>query len=131
MNELFRILSNKISRTAGSPMAFITAFSVVVVWACLGPLFNYSTTWQLFINTTTTIITFLMVFIIQNAQNRDTKAVHLKLDELLRSTKSAHNQIIDIENATEEELSKLEQSFRELHLRATQALEKHRSKKHS
>ena len=88
MKNIFRAISNKVSGAAGSPYTFLLAFLVVVFWASSGPMFNFSNTWQLVINTGTTIITFLMVFLIQNTQNRDGKAVQLKLDELIRATNS-------------------------------------------
>ncbi|TDH61659.1 low affinity iron permease family protein [Dankookia rubra] len=93
------------SHQAGRSWAFITAVVVVVVWAVTGPIFGFSDTWQLVINTGTTIITFLMVFLIQHAQNRDTQAIHVKLDELIRATKGAHNRLIALEDQSEEELA--------------------------
>ncbi|GAB4212055.1 MAG: hypothetical protein OHK0022_47390 [Roseiflexaceae bacterium] len=91
MNELFRKFANKTSDIVGSPWAFIAAVALIIGWAASGPLFGFSDTWQLVINTGTTIITFLMVFLIQNTQNRDARAIHLKLDELIRSVKGARN----------------------------------------
>ena len=95
----------------GSPWAFVVAVSLVVVWAITGPHYHYSNTWQLVINTGTTIITFLMVFLIQNTQNRDARALHLKLDEIIRSIKSAHDDMINIEKLSDEELSKLAKKY--------------------
>lgn len=89
---------------AGSTSAFIIAFSVIIVWGATGPLFHYSDTWQIVINTATTIVTFLLVFLIQNSQNRDTRALHLKLDELIRCTEGAHTVLLDLEKLDEEEL---------------------------
>lgn len=111
MNELFRKLSHTISNAVGSPWAFILSLVSVFIWALLGPHFNYSETWQLVINTGTTIITFLMVFLIQNSQNRDSKAIHLKLDELIYSLKSARNDLIDLEDCTDDEIDKLKKEF--------------------
>ncbi|HWR17190.1 MAG TPA: low affinity iron permease family protein [Terriglobales bacterium] len=95
----------------GTPWAFVLAVTVVVVWAISGPHYHYSDTWQLVINTGTTIITFLMVFLIQNTQNRDARALHLKLDELIRSVKSAHNDMINIEKLSDEELAALAKRY--------------------
>ncbi len=98
----------------GSPYAFTIAVGSIIVWALLGPMFGFSDAWQLVINTGTTIITFLVVFLIQNQQNRDAKAVHLKLDELIHAVKAARNSLIDAEELTEEELDTLEKEFRRL-----------------
>jgi low affinity Fe/Cu permease len=98
---------------AGSSSAFIVAFLIVVVWAVLGPFFHYSDTWQLVINTGTTIVTFLMVFLIQNTQNRDTKALQVKLSELILALEAANNKIAAIENASPEELDKAQQEIQE------------------
>lgn len=114
MNELFRKISNKISVITGRATTFILAFSIIVIWLISGPIFNYSDTWQLVINTATTIITFLMVFLIQNTQNRDSKAIHLKLDELIKVTKSANNKLIEIEEDTDEEIDALEKEFKKI-----------------
>jgi low affinity Fe/Cu permease len=110
----FHDLAKKAAGAVGSPMAFVVACAIVVAWLATGPLFRYSDTWQLIINTGTTIVTFLMVFLIQNTQNRDAKALHLKLDELLRMTKSARNRLIDLEDCTDEELAALQQQFERL-----------------
>jgi len=96
-------------------MAFALALVSIVVWLISGPFFHYSDTWQLIINTATTIVTFLMVFLIQNAQNRDAKAMHLKLDELIRSIGSARNELLDLEELDDEALAKLSLEFKELH----------------
>ena len=111
MHELFRTFSQRTSGITGSPVGFGLAVAVVVVWALTGPLFGYSDSWQLVINTGTTIVTFLMVFLIQNTQNRDTRAVHLKLDELLRAVQDARNSMLDLENLTDEELDRLQAEF--------------------
>ena len=106
------------SHTAGRPMTFMIALGIIVAWAITGPLFDFSDTWQLVINTGTTIVTFLMVFLIQNTQNRDAKAMHLKLDELIRAAKGARNQLVDLENLSDEELKKLQEQFQRLRKRA-------------
>jgi low affinity Fe/Cu permease len=112
LNEWFHCLAHKTAAALGNPWCFIAAMAVIVAWAITGPLFHYSNTWQLVINTGTTIITFLAVFLIQNTQNRDARAVHLKLDELLRSGEKARNYLIDLENMSDEELDELERQFR-------------------
>jgi low affinity Fe/Cu permease len=99
----------------GSAWAFITALTVIVIWAISGPLFNFSDTWQFVINTGTTIVTFLMVFLIQNTQNRDAKAIHLKLDELIRAIGKARTELVDLEDLSEEELENLRREFQDLH----------------
>ena len=102
MKDMFRKFSHFCSEWLGSPWAFVIAVAVVVVWALTGPAAHYSSNWQLLINTGTTIVTFLMVFIIQNTQNHDSRALHLKLDELIRAVESARDDLVDIENATED-----------------------------
>lgn len=111
MREIFRKFAHWTSSVAGSPWAFAIAFVAIVIWALVGPLFDYSTNWQLWVNTGTTILTFLMVFLIQNTQNRDSHAIHLKLDELIRAIKSARNELIDIEDDTDSKLDELEREF--------------------
>jgi low affinity Fe/Cu permease len=96
------------SHAVGSPFSFIAAIAIVIIWGVLGPMYHYSDTWQLVINTGTTIITFLMVFLIQNTQNRDAKAIHLKLNELIRALKPAHDELIDVEKLSDEELKHLD-----------------------
>jgi low affinity Fe/Cu permease len=108
----------------GASWAFAVALVVIILWAITGPFFHYSDTWQLVINTATTIITFLMVFLIQNTQNRDAKAIHLKLDELIRSTSKARNVLIDLQNMGDEELAEFQHEFEELRLRAQQRRER-------
>jgi low affinity Fe/Cu permease len=102
----------------GSPWAFLIACLAIVIWGALGPIFHYSDTWQLVINTATTIVTFLMVFLIQNTQNRDTKAIHLKLDELLRGVKGARTGLVSLETLSDEELDNLQKEFDRLKARA-------------
>ena len=99
---------------SGQPATFCIAVAIIVVWAATGPLFGFSDTWQLIINTGTTIVTFLMVFLIQNTQNRDARATHLKLDELIRSTNAARNKLIDLENCTDQELDEVQREFERL-----------------
>ena len=111
MNEFFRKFSHKLSLIVWSVWAFFVAFVLILSWILTGPIFNFSDTWQLVINTTTTIITFLMVFIIQNTQNRDTKSIQLKLDELIRSQIKARNSLLDLENTSDEELAKIQKEF--------------------
>ena len=111
MNDLFRKFANKTSEIVGSPWAFILAAAIIIIWAISGPIFGFSDTWQLVINTGTTIITFLMVFLIQNTQNRDAKAIRLKLDELLRAVADARTGMVDLEDLTDEELKQLQEEF--------------------
>ena len=115
MHELFRKFANSMSAAVGSPWAFVFATAVIVVWGAMGPVFHYSDTWQLVINTSTTIITFLMVFLIQNTQNRDAKAVHLKLDELIKGVSGARTKLVDLENLSDKELEKLQAEFKRIH----------------
>jgi low affinity Fe/Cu permease len=120
MRERFRKGATWASEKVGTHWAFGLALGSVVVWALTGPLFHYSDGWQLTINTSTTIVTFLMVFLIQTTQNRDSRAVHLKLDELIRSTTKARNLFADLEDATEDELRELQAEFRKLRAGAGQ-----------
>lgn len=129
MGEAFRKAANKISMASGSPLAFLGAVLIITVWILTGPIFGFSDTWQLVINTTTTIVTFLMVFLIQNAQNRDTRAIHLKLDELLKGTKGARTGMVDVESLPDDELERLQTEFDELHKKYSSELEKRKSKK--
>jgi low affinity Fe/Cu permease len=114
LNELFRKFAHKISEIVGSAWSFIIAVIVIIVWAMTGPMFSYSDTWQLVINTGTTIITFLMVFLIQNTQNRDAKAIHLKLDEMIKATPKARNHMIDLDKLTDEQLKDLETEYKRI-----------------
>ena len=115
MAEGFRKFANKVSEITGSPWAFIAAAGIIAAWAISGPVFHFSDTWQLVINTGTTIVTFLMVFLIQSTQNRDAMAIHLKLDELLRAHEAARNNLVDLEDLSDEELKRLQEQF--VHLR--------------
>lgn len=115
MKEQFHKLASKVSYLVGTPIAFVFAVSAILIWAVLGPLFDFSNTWQLVINTGTTIITFIMVFLIQNTQNRDAKALHLKVDELIRSSRSARDSFIDLEDISDAELVALDTYFKEIH----------------
>jgi low affinity Fe/Cu permease len=124
MNELFRKLAHIASEAAGSPWAFITAASIILIWAITGPLFHFSDTWQLVINTSTTILTFLMVFLIQNTQNRDARATQLKLDELIRSVQGARNAMVNLEDLSDTELARLRQEFQRLGIAAQEALDR-------
>ena len=114
MKALFSRFARAVSGALGTPYAFAIAVIAVLVWAALGPAFGFSEPWQLVINTGTTIVTFLVVFLIQTSQNRDAKAVHLKLDELVHVISKARNQLIDCEELTDEELALLEEEFRQL-----------------
>jgi low affinity Fe/Cu permease len=129
MKDLFRKFAQAISHAVGSPWAFIVAVLIIVVWSASGPLFGYSDTWQLVINTGTTIITFLMVFLIQNTQNRDAKAIHLKLDELLKGVKGARTRMVDLEDLSDEELDAMHKEFKRLHDRLDGKTDKARSEK--
>ena len=118
MNEAFRKFANKTSEAMGTPWAFIAAVFLILGWAVSGPFFGFSEVWQLVINTGTTIITFLMVFLIQNTQNRDAKAIHLKLDELLRGVEGARTSMVDLEDLSDEDLKKLQNEFQRLRERS-------------
>jgi low affinity Fe/Cu permease len=115
MNEFFRKFAHASASAVGSPFAFLGGVATVLVWVATGPAFHYSDTWQLVINTGTTIVTFLMVFLIQNTQNRDAKAMHLKLDELIRAVASARNRLVHLEDLSDADLQTLEDEFRKLH----------------
>ncbi len=117
----FGQIATATANAVGSPWAFLVALTIVGAWAISGPLFGFSDTWQLVINTGTTIVTFLMVFLIQNTQNRDARALHIKLDEVIRALHAARNEIIDVEESTDEELARLQEKYRELRERADQA----------
>jgi low affinity Fe/Cu permease len=120
MRDLFRRFATKTSEWVGSPAAFVIGLALIVLWAVSGPLFAYSDSWQLVVNTATTVITFLMVFVIQATQNRDARAIHLKLDELIRGVKGARTAMVALENSTDEELAELQHEFERLHARLRQ-----------
>ena len=126
MHETFRRFSNATAAAVGSSRAFIVAAVVILSWALTGPPAGFSNTWQLIINTGTTIVTFLMVFLIQDTQNRDATAVHLKLDELLRAVKDARTGMVDLEDLPDEELSRMQEEFARLH-RRTEAVKAKRT----
>lgn len=114
MKEMFRRFARRTSQIVGSPFTFIAAVLVIVIWALTGTMFHYSDTWQLVINTGTTIVTFLMVFLIQNTQNRDALAMHLKLDELVRAIGDARNSMLDVEDMSDADLARLHEEFHQL-----------------
>ena len=114
MRKLFDKFSNKITKATGTPMAFIIAVATILIWAVTGPIFGFSDTWQLVINTGTTVVTFLMVFIIQQSQNKVTVALHLKLNELIAATKTASNRLIDIEDLSEDEIDAIRNYYVQL-----------------
>jgi low affinity Fe/Cu permease len=109
--DLFTRFSHRASKLFGSSRAFVAAILVIVIWLVTGPMFHYSNTWQLIINTGTTVVTFLMVFVIQSSQNRDAVAFHLKLDELIRATKGARNSMIDLASLSDKQLDALEKEY--------------------
>jgi low affinity Fe/Cu permease len=113
-NSWFTRFAKWTSRATGRPVAFAVAVAIIVIWALTGPVFHFSDTWQLVINTGTTIITFLMVFLIQNTQYRDSEAVHLKLDELIRALEGAHNALLDLEDLDDKELDRIRETYAEL-----------------
>ena len=118
VSDAFRIFARRSSMVLGSAWAFASAILIIVVWGLTGPTFHYSDTWQLIINTGTTIVTFLMVFLIQNTQNRDAKAAHLKLDEVIRALKGARNELVDLEKLSDEHLTSLEKQFERVRKKA-------------
>jgi low affinity Fe/Cu permease len=128
-NNIFERIAHQATTFTGTTPAFITALSIIIVWLISGPLFHYSDTWQLVINTGTTVITFLMVFLIQRTQNKDSKAIHLKLNELVASLKGPSNRMVDVEDLTEEELDILAEYYKSLAKLAKS--EKNLSKSHS
>ena len=129
MKEVFRKFSQAIAHATGTAWAFILAVAVLIVWAVTGPMFAFSDTWQLVINTGTTIVTFLMVFLIQNTQNRDAKAIHLKLDELLKGVTGARTRLVDLENLSDEELESLKEEFERLHDQTNRQADKAKERK--
>ncbi len=113
-NHFFTRFAKKTAHYTGKPITFIAAVAIVLVWGISGPVFGFSETWQLVINTGTTIITFLMIFLIQNTQNRDTEALQIKLDEIIRSKKGARNEVLELEELDEEDLEEIRQEYLEL-----------------
>lgn len=120
-NSHFGSLARAVANAVGAPHAFLIALLAVIVWAATGPVFQYSDTWQLVINTSTTILTFLMVFVIQNTQNRDTRALQIKIDELIRTSAGAHNALMDLEELEEAELLAFQRRFEQLAAKARAA----------
>jgi low affinity Fe/Cu permease len=123
VQDAFRIAARKTSATLGTAWAFMGAVGVIVLWAATGHLFHYSDTWQLIINTGTTIVTFLMVFLIQNTQNRDSRAIQLKLDELIRSVSGARDKLMDLETLSDEDLDDFQKEFERLRKRSEKTAE--------
>jgi low affinity Fe/Cu permease len=117
LKDKFRTFAATVATASGSPWAFLLAFLVIVVWAITGPIFKFSDTWQLAVNTGTTIVTFLMVFLIQNTQNRDAVAIQLKLDELIRAMEGARTSLVDLEDLSDEEILRLKKEFERLRRR--------------
>jgi low affinity Fe/Cu permease len=122
--NLFTRFAKNVSMTTGKPVAFIVSVLVIIGWAVLGPLFHFSDTWQLVINTATTIITFLMVFLIQNTQNRDSEATQIKLDELIRSIEGAHNSLLCLDELTQEDLDRIRKRYLRLAQEARRKMKK-------
>jgi len=129
IGNIFRKLSTQTSHIVGSPITFMVAISLIALWLATGPFFQFSNTWQLIINTTTTIITFLMVFLIQNTQNRDARAMHLKLDELIKGVKGARTSMVEIEELSDEELDNLHREFHALHIKYSTEYQKRQGDK--
>jgi low affinity Fe/Cu permease len=127
-HDAFRRFAHRVSYLVGTPGAFLSALVLLAVWAAVGPAFGFSDTWQLVINTGTTIVTFLMVFLIQSTQNRDASAIHLKLDELIRANRSARNDLVMLEQMSDDELEELERQFESLRTKA-QALRRRPSRR--
>ena len=124
MNKFrFSFIARRIAVLAGRPLTFIIAVALIVLWALSGPLFGFSDTWQLVVNTATTIITFLMVFLIQNTQNRDTEAIQIKLDELIRATQGAHNALLHLEEMDDEQVERYRASYMKLAAAARKKLQ--------
>lgn len=126
MKDIFRKISTRVSTLAGNANTFLLALLLVIIWGVTGPAFGYSDTWQLVINTGTTIVTFLMVFLIQNTQNRDGKAMQLKLDELIHSSKAARDSFLNLEDLTDQDMASIDNEFKKLHAKneVTPALHK-------
>ena len=128
LRSVFNLVAKKASYAAGTPWTFLGAVSIVLIWALSGPVFKFNDTWQLVINTGTTIITFLMVFLIQHSQNADTAAIQIKLDELIRVTAAANNELLDLEELDEERLEEIRRTYEQMARDATKALDKARSR---
>jgi low affinity Fe/Cu permease len=127
-HHIFTKFAKWTSRVTGKPVTFISAVVIILIWAVTGPIFHFSDTWQLVINTGTTIITFLMVFLIQNTQNRDTEALQVKLDELIRSSKAARNQVLNLEELDDDELDEIRKEYYELAQKAHKELDERTGK---
>jgi low affinity Fe/Cu permease len=127
LNHYFTLFAKWAARATGAPLTFVLAVAIIIVWAVTGPMFKFSDTWQLIINTGTTIITFLMVFLIQNTQNRDTAAIQIKLDELIRSVEGAHNALLDLEEMEDEDLDLMRKDYEDLARSAREELRAGRS----
>ena len=123
-HHAFTVIAKSIADFTGRPLAFILAGCTVIVWAISGPLFGFSDTWQLVINTGTTIVTFLMVFLIQNAQNRDTHALQIKLDELIRVTEGAHTALLDLEELEDDELCRIQKGYEKIAAQSRKQMKK-------
>src|SRR6185437_10471842 len=123
MKEVFRKFAHRSAQAVGSPWAFFLALASLIIWGLMGPRFHYSDTWQLVINTATSLSTFLVVFLIQNTQNRDTKVIHLKLDELIRAVQTARTELVQMESLSDKELEDLQKNFMEVRYHATKHLE--------
>lgn len=130
MKDIFHKIAHRTSQVVGSPIAFIFAFLIILAWAISGPYFGFSNTWQLVINTGTTVLTFLIIFLVQNTQNRDAQAINLKLDELIRAMKSARNQLLNLEDLSDEEMETFHAQFQKLREKS-EILEKKQSEKTS
>ena len=127
LSHAFRLFAKWAAWATGHPVAFVLAFTIIVVWAITGPMFGFNETWQLVINTGTTIITFLMIFLIQNTQNRDTAAIQIKLDELIRAMEGAHNALLDLEELEDHDIDRLRKDYCELAADARRMLDEGKS----
>ncbi|WP_411852194.1 low affinity iron permease family protein [Stenotrophomonas sp. LGBM10] len=127
LRRVFNLVAKKASYAAGTPWTFLGALAIVVIWGASGPIFKFNDTWQLVINTGTTIITFLMVFLIQHSQNADTAAIQIKLDELIRATAEANNELLDLEELDEERLEEIRREYERMARDAGDALERVRA----